>query len=429
MSVVDYAEMYSGYWSRPDRWGGHSFKDPGPLCEMILAVCRRGPILDIGCGMGLLVRELIARGVDAYAIDVAANVIDEGNRRAPGRYRLGSVLDIPYEEASFPSIMSVDMLEHLAPEDVPRAISEMFRVVERDAFIRLDTLPDIDKRWHLTMQRRQWWDDRFLGIGFRKHPLYLMVTPYEALENDGAREIDFALEKIPAEALARYPLADLKAERDLHMDMLREGGRRSDAHVLRYTLARDLVRPGDVVVDAACGLGYGSAILAAGTGASRVIGVDNSAYAIEYARLNYSTSYSACEYRCGDVMALDGVADVSVDVVASFETLEHLDDPEGLLGELDRVLKPGGRVMFSVPNDWTDDGGRDPNPFHLQVYTWEKLIGQLRSRFRVTRAFAQIAGGAMKLTDRPRTLREVAVDATPDCEAEWWLVCVEKPSQ
>jgi methylase of polypeptide subunit release factors len=67
------------------------------------------------------------------------------------------------------------------------------------------------------------------------------------------------------------------------MDMLREPGRRADAHIARYVLAASLVRYGDVVLDAACGLGYGSAILASAAPSVRVIGVDNSEYAVNYA--------------------------------------------------------------------------------------------------------------------------------------------------
>jgi len=46
------------------------------------------------------------------------------------------------------------------------------------------------------------------------------------------------------------------------MDMTREVGPRADAHTVRYSLAAQWVRAGDTVLDCACGLGYGSAILA-----------------------------------------------------------------------------------------------------------------------------------------------------------------------
>ena len=46
------------------------------------------------------------------------------------------------------------------------------------------------------------------------------------------------------------------------------------------------------------------------------------------------------------------VADASVDVVVSFEVLEHVADEATALREIHRVLRPGGRLAMSVPNRW-----------------------------------------------------------------------------
>ena len=426
MATLDYVRIYDHYWSRPDRWGGHSFKDPEWLANQVLTICHQGSILDVGCGMGLLVRTLLARGIDAYAIDVAPAVIDEGNRLTPGRYQQGSILDIPYPDDSFDSVISIDVLEHLAPEDVPRAIAELFRVTRRHAFIRLGTQPDIDKTWHLTLEPRSWWDKLFLAAGFRKHPLSQLVTGYDPLEDEHAWEIDFALEKIPAQARAAYPLDTLQQQRNLHMDMLRESGRRSDAHIARYTLARQYVHPDHTVLDAACGLGYGSAILAANTAAQCVIGIDNSPDAIEYADANFSTAYPATNFRYGDLTQPTSLVDRDIDLAVSFETLEHLHDPEPFLAQLAQTIRPGGQAIFSVPNDWTNESGQDPSPYHFRAYDWPKFYQQLSRHFIVEKAYAQIAGGAMKLTDQPRSLHEIPVTESQTAEAEWWIAIARK---
>ncbi len=265
---------------------------------------------------------------------------------------------------------------------------------------------------------RSWWDRTYFEAGFRKHPATQHRVQFEALESEGAR-IQVAYEKIPLDALRRYPLDSLAAERDLHMDMLRESGRRSDAHIARYELARRLVAGGDVVLDASCGLGYGAAILCEGTGVARVIGVDISRYAVEYAEASYGVP-GRVSFRLGDATDLGFLDDGSVDLVVSFETLEHLREPQRLLAEARRVLRPGGRIIVSVPNDWTDETGRDPSRHHLHEYDWTKLSRQLAEHFRLESAWAQIAGGGMKLTDRPRSLRRVDPEAAV-VEAEWWL--------
>ncbi len=282
------------------------------------------------------------------------------------------------------------------------------------------TIDDVTRTVSTAHRRdRSWWDRTYFEAGFRKHPATQQLVGFEALESEGAR-IEVAYQKIPPDALRRYPLAALAAERDLHMDMLRESGRRSDAHIARYALAGDLVHDGDLVVDASCGLGYGAAILRERNGVGRVIGVDISRYAVEYAQVSYGVP-DCVSFRLGDATDMGFLDDGSVDLVVSFETLEHLREPRHLLTEARRVLRPGGRIIVSVPNDWTDETGRDPNPQHLHEYDWAKLERQLAEHFRLEAAWAQVAGGGMKLTDRPRSLRRIDPDFAGAVEAEWWL--------
>jgi 2-polyprenyl-3-methyl-5-hydroxy-6-metoxy-1,4-benzoquinol methylase len=417
--MPDYAGMYEEYWIRPDRWGSHSFEDADAVVEQVLKL-GGGTMLDVGCGMGLLVHLLRGRGIDARGLDVARCAVDEGNRRAPGCFELGSILDIPHPDDSFDTVVCTDVLEHLVEPDVPRALSELYRVTRRSLFATIATRLDRDGIWHLTVKDRQWWEKRLLEAGFRKHPATQQVLGYEAIESE-TLQLTAACQKVPSPVLDRYPLGSLQAERDLHMDMLRESGRRSDAHIARYELARDYIAAGEVVLDVTCGLGYGSAVLCAGTGAARAIGVDNSRFAVEYARANYGAPHPT-EFRLGDAADLGFLNDRSVDVAVSLETLEHLPQPETFLAQVKRVLRPGGRVMVSVPNEWTDETGRDPNPHHLHVYDWPRLRTQMGQFFDVEAAFAQVAGGGMKLHDGLRRLRQIdPAQREPNEPAEWWL--------
>ncbi|MFC7552845.1 class I SAM-dependent methyltransferase [Pseudoroseomonas wenyumeiae] len=106
-------------------------------------------------------------------------------------------------------------------------------------------------------------------------------------------------------------------------------------HLHRYFLAREASRGLDVL-DIASGEGYGSALLA--QVARSVIGVDVAEGAVDYAQQNYKRDN--LRFLHGDGRAIP-VADASVDVVVSFETLEHLYEQDMFLAECRRVLRPG----------------------------------------------------------------------------------------
>ena len=402
--------------------------DTDRIAEQIVMTCGIGRTLDVGSGEGLLVASLLRRGVDAYGVDVSEVVTAHCNRRMPGRFTQGSVLELPFEDASFQTVASTDCLEHLAPEDVPKALKEIHRVASRFVFLQIATTPDRDGHWHLTVEGRAWWEAKCFEAGFRKHPAYYKVNSYESLNADGW-QITIVLEKIPEHAHKKYPLSALAAERDLHMDMLREVGERSDAHVARYLWAEKYVRQGDRVLDAACGLGYGSYALAELSKASKITGVDGSDYGVDYARENFCSLSPKLDFFAGYLPeCLAKYPDGHFDVIVSFETLEHVEHPEALLTEFHRLLSPGGRIVVSVPNDWSDETGEDPNPFHLHVYTLDKLRAQIKQHFIPEALFQQIASGC-KTTSAwnswqrmPRTLRSVPIDTNSPPPSEWWLM-------
>jgi 2-polyprenyl-3-methyl-5-hydroxy-6-metoxy-1,4-benzoquinol methylase/MoaA/NifB/PqqE/SkfB family radical SAM enzyme len=424
---MNYASEYTEYWSRPDRWGSHSFDDPNVLANQIERTCGRGSLLDVGCGMGLLVRTLVSRGIDAHGTDIAHRVIEEGNRELTGRFHAGSILSLPFPDSAFETVCSTDCLEHLAEADVPQALHELYRVCRRFAFIRLATMPDRDGRWHLTIKDRIWWETRFFEAGFRKHSLCQQMTPFETLKDEGW-QITLLLERIPASALLQYPLGVLNAERDLHMDMLREMGIRSEAHLARYQLAAAYAKDGDVIVDAACGLGYGSAMLTRQFPKARVVGVDNSDFAIAYAQANYASVLPNLEFHRADVCDLQMLGERAIDLLVSFETIEHVPEPERFLDEAIRRMNHGGVFIGSVPNLWLDETGKDPNPWHFHVFDLPKFYQLCAGYLNVSAVYRQNAGGGLRNPNSDRVLRQVQLPVTDQLEeAEWWIIAAQKP--
>lgn len=151
-------------------------------------------------------------------------------------------------------------------------------------------------------------------------------------------------------------------------------------HMVRYLAAASWVAD-KVVLDVACGSGYGSKLLA--ERARSVIGVDLAPDAVEYAREHYGAPN--VEYRCGDALGMP-VDDGSVDVVVSFETFEHVPDQERFLAEVKRVLTPGGVCLLSTPNV---DEYPTGNAFHVKEFQLGELLELLSSHFAVVAPYYQ----------------------------------------
>ena len=428
---TDYQAQYDDYWTTPARIG-ESSGDMELTADQIVMSCGVGRTLDVGSGEGILVACLLQRGVDAHGLDVSEVVVSRCNQRIPKRFTQGSVLSLPFADESFDTVVSADCMEHLAPEDVPRALKEIHRVARRYVFLKLATTQDRDSHWHLTVEGRGWWETKCFEAGFRKHPAYYKVNAYELLNHDGW-QIVIPLEKIPTDTLLQYPLSALEGERGLHMDMTRDFGERSDAHIIRYQWACNYIKSGDRVLDAACGLGYGSHTIKNLTRGTKITGIDGSSYAVDYARKNFPCAFGRVDYRLGILPnSLAIYPDNSFEIIISFETLEHVEAPVALLLEFFRLLTPGGRVIVSVPNDWSDETGEDPNPFHLHVYDWARLKLELSANFILEDAYAQtasqckISAKGSQWEKRKRSLHSVALEAQSPADCEWWLMTAMK---
>jgi SAM-dependent methyltransferase len=148
-------------------------------------------------------------------------------------------------------------------------------------------------------------------------------------------------------------------------------------HLHRYLLARDYCQ-GKRVLDIASGEGYGSALLA--EVADRVIGVDLSVEAVAHARRCYVRPN--LRFAVGDCAAIP-LADGVVDVVVSFETIEHHAQHDAMLREIKRVLAVGGTLVISSPDKREySDVPAYANPFHVRELYREDLETLLGTYFR-----------------------------------------------
>ncbi len=176
-----------------------------------------------------------------------------------------------------------------------------------------------------------------------------------------------------------------------------DGGLMESEHRGRYLWAAALAAGRDVL-DAGCGTGYGSEMLA-DAGARSVIGVDIAADAIEGARS--ACTHPACEFRIGSVHELP-YEDGRFDLAVCFEVIEHVDEQAKALSELRRVLKDSGVLAISSPNREVYPPG---NPHHVHEFVPDELERALGEQFANVRLYRQSPWLASTILDTEQAMQ------------------------
>lgn len=155
-------------------------------------------------------------------------------------------------------------------------------------------------------------------------------------------------------------------------------------HMHRYLLACELA-DGKEVLDIACGDGYGSNMLA--RRAQSVVGVDIDAATIDRARQKYKADNLS--FRHGSATAIPMEAD-AVDLVVSFETIEHLQEHDAMMKEILRVLRPNGVLLMSSPDKYEYSDLREfNNEFHVRELYFKEFDALLERYFAHHICFGQ----------------------------------------
>lgn len=142
---------------------------------------------------------------------------------------------------------------------------------------------------------------------------------------------------------------------------------------------------GKRVLDIPCGVGWGTSFL---RGTRRLVGIDLSEEAIDYATQHYSDT---AEFQVGDMTQL-AFQDESFDLVICLEGIEHVPTEVGrkFVRQAARVLTPSGRIIVTNP---LPDPKRQPNPYHIHEYELEELRALLEPFFYTEREEVRDIGG------------------------------------
>ena len=119
-------------------------------------------------------------------------------------------------------------------------------------------------------------------------------------------------------------------------------------HLRRMTMDQALIKPGDNVLDVGCGTGEVTLLAKTRAKDGKVYGIDPAPEMIAVARNKSMRKGLEIDFRVGVIESLP-FSDASIDLVTSSLMMHHL--PENLkvrgLGEIYRVLKPGGRLLIA----------------------------------------------------------------------------------
>jgi 2-polyprenyl-3-methyl-5-hydroxy-6-metoxy-1,4-benzoquinol methylase len=164
-------------------------------------------------------------------------------------------------------------------------------------------------------------------------------------------------------------------------------------HLRRYLFARQYTAGCRAVLDAGCGSGYGTRLLA--EDAEQVIGCDYDPDAVAYSSDHFRKPN--LRFAVADSRAL-AFRSAMFDTVVSLEVFEHVVEWQQFLTEARRVLKPEGIFVLSTPNRLTTrlqekKTGQRHYEYHVGEVTPKELESRLRGFFRHVEVFAMRRNG------------------------------------
>lgn len=358
----------------------------------VLPDCK-GSLLDVGCGYGSHLQIAADLGWRCFGVELSEHA------RSVAIQRLGDAATLVADTAEliphpFEVILMLDVIEHVS--DPYKIFYELFALgaIQPHTCVIVST-PNAGSIEALR-DPAQW--------TYRHPPSHLTYFTKNSLES-----FFHALRFTNVQIQGQYLLSSSAVEEDPGIEhyaglFLQASGTDFQAfmqeryvpstwseiaeyeHFPRYELAR-CYAAGLQVLDFGSGTGYGTAMLA--SVASRALGVDIDASALDWARRSHRSANLTFQHN-GDFLA-DFEPD-QFDLITCFEMIEHVgeSDQEKTIQALSKVLRPEGLLLISTPNpEITSLYGS--NPYHLRERNREEFLDLLRRVFRSVQLVDQYA--------------------------------------
>ena len=113
-------------------------------------------ILDIGCGKGFLVKDLLDLGMDSYGLDISEYAVKNCENDVKGRIHLGNAVNLPFSNNTFDFVISINCIHNLNKKNCIKALREITRVAKSNkSFVQVDSYNNVEEKsllkdWLLT---------------------------------------------------------------------------------------------------------------------------------------------------------------------------------------------------------------------------------------------------------------------------------------
>lgn len=149
-------------------------------------------------------------------------------------------------------------------------------------------------------------------------------------------------------------------------------------HLIRYAFATKYAKVGKIL-DVACGTGYGLKIM--GMLGAEKFGADIDQESVEFSKeFNQSDFFHSINFETQNL--INYFSNDKFNLITSFETIEHLDDPNLFLQGIKDCLKDDGKFIYSIPL-------ANPSKYHKVVYTFESAYELITKYFDHEELFVQ----------------------------------------
>jgi len=156
----EYGQMY---FDGPREYGYGGYRYDGrwkPVAKDIVehfGLEKGDRVLDVGCGKGFLVKDLLDLGIDAYGLDISEYALMNCEPEVVGRLHQGSAEKLMFPDLSFAAVLSINTIHNLPREQCVVALKEMRRLASGNCFVQVDSYytpeqKEIFESWVLTAQ-------------------------------------------------------------------------------------------------------------------------------------------------------------------------------------------------------------------------------------------------------------------------------------